>query len=172
MNATSSTQIPPAGVFDAESSRPQVNVIFTDMISTLAGLREASRLTADLHALIRVVVPQVVPYPLPLDEPPVGIGFRSRQFRTMAGEAGVETRFDVFLCRDREQVFRDHLTSGALVVLAGQQSWWPSPVTRLRRWLERSGYQVVFVDTRNRQNPRSTRPSTRVAHAWRDQHAS
>ena len=51
-----------------------IAVIFTSVESTLAALKEAGNLANHLGARIMLVVPQVVPYPLPLDGPPVAGG--------------------------------------------------------------------------------------------------
>ena len=47
------------------------------------------------------MVPQVVPYPLPLESPPVLIDWNERRFRVIADESPVETTVRIYLCRDR-----------------------------------------------------------------------
>jgi len=48
-----------------------IAVVFTSVESTLAALKEAGNLANSLGARITLVVPQVVPFPLPLETPPV-----------------------------------------------------------------------------------------------------
>ena len=43
-----------------------IAVVFTSVASTLAALKEAGNLASSLGARIKLLVPQVVPYPLPL----------------------------------------------------------------------------------------------------------
>ena len=49
----------------------EVNVLFTSTGATIAAAKVAGTLAHDLGARIRVIVPQVVPFPLPLSEPTV-----------------------------------------------------------------------------------------------------
>ena len=46
-----------------------VAVVFTTTAATVAALRTAGALARQLDACIRMLVPQVVPYPLPLQSP-------------------------------------------------------------------------------------------------------
>src|SRR5579859_5329448 len=52
-----------------------IAVVFTSVESTLAALKEAGNLANSLSARINLVVPQVVPFPLPLETPPVLVEF-------------------------------------------------------------------------------------------------
>src|SRR6267143_1422730 len=77
-----------------------IAVIFTSVESTLAALKEAGALASSLGARITLLVPQVVPYPLALETPPVLIESNERRFRLIAGQSGVETTVGIYLCRD------------------------------------------------------------------------
>src|ERR1700694_4244398 len=57
-----------------------VNVVYTDVPGTLASLRKAGGLAANLRARIQLIVPQVVPYPLPLSRPSAPREFSERHF--------------------------------------------------------------------------------------------
>ena len=87
----------------AEETDQQLNiaVVFTSVEATLAALKEAGNLANSLGARIKLVVPQVVPYPLPLETPPVLVEFNENRFRVMASESPVETSVQIYLCRDR-----------------------------------------------------------------------
>ena len=78
-----------------------IAVVFTSVESTLAALKEAGNLANSLGARIKLVVPQVVPYPLPLETPPVLVEFNENRFRVIASESPVETSVQIYLCRDR-----------------------------------------------------------------------
>src|SRR5262245_17872664 len=82
----------------------EVNVIYTYRSATLAALREAARLAASLSARIRIVLPSVVPYPLPIEEPPVREEHQRRRLRAVSGETAVETSAEIFYCRDYADV--------------------------------------------------------------------
>ena len=91
-----------------------ITVVFTSVDSTLAALKEAGALANSLGARIRLVVPQVVPYPLPLESPPVLVEFNENRFRVMASESPVETSVQVYLCRDRFETLTSVLNPGSL----------------------------------------------------------
>lgn len=124
----------------------EVVVIHTTQRGTLAALKAAAGLAKELSARIRLLVPQVVPYALPLTLPPVSADFIRRQFQTLALGARIETRIEVLLCRDKWQVLESVLSPRALVVLGGRRSWWPTRESRLANRLRHLGHHVVFVD--------------------------
>lgn len=102
---------------------PEVVVIFTGVRQTLEALRMAASLAQDLHAIIHLVVPQIVPFPLPLDQPPVRRDFIERRFRTLVPNGSIPTWVDVRLCRERPAI-RSLLAPKSLVVI-GRRNRWP-----------------------------------------------
>ena len=56
----------------------------------LDALWSAGRLARDLDAHIEIIVPEIVPYPLPLDEPPVLRSFWNHRYRTIVEQAGID----------------------------------------------------------------------------------
>src|SRR6202790_5922024 len=113
---------PPAHpAVDETNRRLNVAVVFTSVESTLAALKEAGTLAHSLGARIKLVVPQVVPYPLPLDSPPVLVEFNENRFRVMASESPVETSVQIFLCRDRFETLAAVLKPRSIVVLGGRK---------------------------------------------------
>jgi hypothetical protein len=93
------------------------------------------------------VVPQLVPYPLPLESPPVLVEFSEKRFRVVAAESLVETSVQIYLCRDRFQTLRSFLKRGSIVILGGPKRWWPTKDETLARRLRHSGYEVIFKET-------------------------
>lgn len=63
---------------DAESNL-NIAVVFTAVEPTLATLNHAGTLASNLGARISLLVPQAVPYPLPLSAPPVSHEFERTQ---------------------------------------------------------------------------------------------
>ena len=53
----------------------QVYVVFTDLEATKAALEAASHLARDLSGWLVLLFAKVVPYPLPLEAPPVASAF-------------------------------------------------------------------------------------------------
>jgi hypothetical protein len=126
--------------------RLNIAVVFTSLDSTLAALKEAGNLANSLGARITLVVPQVVPYPLPLENPPVAVLFNENRFRVMASESPVETSVHIYLCRDRFETLTSVLKPGSIVVLGGRKRWWPTKDESLARQLRRAGYEVLFKE--------------------------
>jgi K+-transporting ATPase KdpF subunit len=137
-----------------------VSVVFTSVDSTLQALKEAGELANSLGARITLLVPQVVPYPLPLETPPVMLDFSERRFRVMASQSPVETRVHIYLCRDKLQLLTSVLRRGSIVVVGGRKrSWWPTRDQAFARRLSRAGFEVIFKKTASKkeeeQNARS-----------------
>jgi len=127
-------------------SKLNIAVIFTAVESTLAALKQAGVLASNLGACISLVVPQVVPYPVPLSNSPISVGFNERRFRVIAGQSRVETRVAVYLCRDRMETLKAVLKPHSLVVVGGRKSWWSTSEKRLAAGLRRAGHEVIFSE--------------------------
>ncbi|QOY86924.1 hypothetical protein [Paludibaculum fermentans] len=122
----------------------EIVVLFTTVRETLGALRTAGRLAQGVATSIRLLVPQVVPYPLPLDEPPVSSGHLIREFQVVLEDSQLETRIDVRRCRDHWQAVGAALKPRSVVVMGGSRGWWPSRKYRLAARLRSAGHQVVF----------------------------
>jgi hypothetical protein len=125
----------------------EVVVMFTDVPSTLKALKTAAELAHNLNARIRILAPQIVPYPLPLDSPQVSKEFHERRFQTLTSNGPVDTRVELCLCRDREQALCQALEPEALVVIGAHRTWWPTADKALAKKLRRKGHHVFFVDS-------------------------
>jgi hypothetical protein len=136
---------PPA--IEETESRLNVAVIFTSVQSTLAALRKAGTLANRLSGRITLVVPQVVPFPLPLTSPPVLLDWNEKRFRAIASESPVETAVLIYLCRDQLETLITVLSPHSLVVVGGRKRWWPTAERRLARTLRRAGHEVIFTET-------------------------
>jgi len=122
----------------------EIVVLHTTVAETLQALKTAARLAHDLSARIRLLVLEVVPYPLPLDRPNVPVPFTRRRFRTLAADSSVETNIDIHLVRDPDKTIESVLEPHSVVVMGGHRSWWPNAHNRVARRLERLGHEVVF----------------------------
>jgi hypothetical protein len=137
---------------ESAAARPlEVVVVNTDARPTMQALRSAYAFARNLKARIRVVVPHVVPYQLPLDAPPVERGVMERRMRALLPDAAgdpIETRIEILLCRDVEIALRGALAPGSTVIVGGRYSWWPNAADRLAWRLRRMGHQVVRVNSK------------------------
>jgi hypothetical protein len=120
------------------AARPQltINVAFTSDRETVAALKQAATLAAGLNARLLLVAPQVVPYGVDLDQPPVRPEFTGAKMLRLAAEAGVEAGVHVVLCRDRIEGLESVLGTNA-VVIAGEN--------KLIRQLTKRGHQALLV---------------------------
>jgi len=126
--------------------RLDIMLLFTSTELTVIALRRASELAGQLNGRITVVVPQVVPYPLPLASPPVLVEFNERRFRAIAQESRVETAVQVYLCRDPYVTLPSVLAPCSLVVIGCRRRWWPTAEKRLIGKLRRAGHEVVVAE--------------------------
>jgi len=140
------TGIPARPFIQETESKLDIQVVFTSVDATLAALKEAGNLAGSLGARITLIVPQIVPYPLPLTSPPVLVDFNERRLRVIASNSSVETRVSIYLCRDPLETLRSVLKPHSLVVLGSRKSWWPTAEKRLAKKLRRFGHQVVVTE--------------------------
>jgi len=140
------TSVPAAPLHEETGSRLEISVVFTSREATLSALREAGNLASNLGARITLIVPQIVPYPLPLTGPPVLIDFNERRLRVIANNARVETRISIYLCRQPFETLASVLKPHSLVLVGSRNRWWPTPEKRLAARLRRLGHQVVLTE--------------------------
>lgn len=128
---------------ESPPSRPlDLYIVFTNLSDTCAVLHAAAELARDLQARITVLVPQAVPYPLPLSRPPVPIGLTEQSLEPLTREPQTDTSIRVLLCRDRDEAVRQALPPESLVVIGERRHWW-SRGSRLARILKRDGHRVL-----------------------------
>jgi hypothetical protein len=130
------------------SGRLEVNVIFTDPQATMAALETAGSLARDLGACIQVRAAITVPYTLPVDKPPVSVEFIENLLCGLVSRADLdafEPRVHLYECRDRIETLLQVLRPNSLVVICGQEHWWPTAERRMAKALRSKGHRVVFV---------------------------
>jgi hypothetical protein len=132
----------------APQAQPRLNVavIFTAIGPTLEALRRAGELASRLNGHITLLVPQVVPYPLPLTSPPVLLDWNERRFHVIANQSRVETTVVIYLCRDRVETLTRVLAPRSLVIVGARRRWWPISERRLARKLRRAGHEVLLTE--------------------------
>ena len=69
---------------ESGSHRLEISVVFTSPEFTAIALKRAATLAGNLDARITLVVPQVVPFPLPLASPPALLDFQEARLREIA----------------------------------------------------------------------------------------
>jgi hypothetical protein len=132
-----------------EESKGELNiwVVFTSMDAIVAALKEAGTLAGTLGARITILVPQVVPYPLPLESPPVLLDWTEKRFQLISTLSPVETTVRIYLCRDRLDAAASVFNPDSIVVVGARKKWWPTFESRLARKLQSSGHHVILTET-------------------------
>jgi hypothetical protein len=144
---------PPAGPFQGgQGPRLNVHVICTNLEgdhleSIRAAHRAAGRLARDLGARVTMLAAQVVPYPLPLEKPPVAVEFTKQALLRMVSEEDIETAIEVRLCRDSQETIREALAPESVVVMGRRGRWWPIREWMLAWKLRRDGHHVIYADS-------------------------
>ncbi|MCX6622727.1 MAG: hypothetical protein NTY38_17000 [Acidobacteria bacterium] len=131
----------------AAHARLEIAVIYTSRERTLTALARAGALADQMNARLALVVPQVVPYPLPLSSPPVLLDFSEQRFQEIAAGLPVETSVRMYLCRDQFETLPAVLKPHSLVVLSVRQTWWPTAEKKLVSRLRRAGHEVILTET-------------------------
>ena len=142
----SALQKTPAANSTATYEGLPLTVVYTTAEATLAALRYAGELAAQLGARIRVLMIQAVPYALPLDRPQVDPNFRIRQFLTRSENEWVDTRIDALLCRDVQACLLEALKPRSLVLIGAHRRRWFAREKRWERTLKRAGHHVIIVE--------------------------
>jgi hypothetical protein len=121
-----------------------VVVPYTTPQLTRAALRH-SAVCSDLDIQVCLVDIQVVPFPRPLDEPPINKEFSEHRLHDLFEESGLSGQTSVLYARDRLEGYRRMLEPKSLVVLATKKRWWPTRERRLARALSKAGHQVMLL---------------------------
>jgi hypothetical protein len=120
----------------AQTTGFEVVVPFSSMRETATALEWATGLARELGGRITILAPQVVPYPLPLNRPPVSLDWLRNRFATLAGDQSLETRVVIGLCRDPDQFLEHALQPDSTLVMRR---------SRLARRLSALGHNVILV---------------------------
>lgn len=123
----------------------ELYLVFTTLEATRCALITAKCLANDLRMRLVLLVPQVVPYPLPLDESPVSAEFLDNMLRPLA--SGLESAVEVrrYLCRDRDETVRRAVLPNSIVLIGKTRHWGGWADRRLERKMGLEGHQVILV---------------------------
>jgi len=125
-----------APVRSDEQPQLAIHIVYTSEPETISALRHAAKLSTGLGARLLVLAPQVVPYGVDLDQPPVSPEFTAGRMLRLAEQAGVEADVHVVLCRNRLDGLESVLGTHA-VVIGGEN--------KLARQLSKRGHDVLVV---------------------------
>jgi hypothetical protein len=115
-----------------------IYVIFTDTARTKTALLAAARLARGLGLPLELLTAQIVPYPLPLNEPPVSIDFVARAMSRLVADLEADISVRILLCRDADETLRNAVRPDALVVIGGGRP-------KLTRLLQSDGRRLIVI---------------------------
>ena len=129
---------------DHSQAKPEVAVLFGTTEGNIPAFRRAVALAREIDAILRVIVLEEVPSPLEHDTAPVSAELMIRRLWTAVPAPGVESRVQVYRCRNKEQALGRILGAPSIVVIGSESGWWVTEERRLSWLLEKSG-QLVLV---------------------------
>jgi hypothetical protein len=132
---------------EGQADTLKITVVYTSDEATLAAMRKAAALAGSLKAKLMVVYPKIVPYPRPLNSPPVEREFTEQRLRGLADQVPIDTDIRISLCRAPQDALNTELPPQSVVVLVGRKRWWPTAEKRLAQTLRRAGHEVIFTET-------------------------
>jgi hypothetical protein len=133
----------------ARSESLRLTVVFTTVPGTVAALGRAVRLAQDLGLSLTLLIPQVVPYQVPITCPPVAIEHTRQMALSLISASSLgayDVAVQICLCRDRLECLRRLISARSIVFLGGRNSWWPGPEQKLGKALRALDCDVIFVD--------------------------
>lgn len=142
---TDTSEFPPGG---KDGRGQEVIVLFTTHAGTVAALKTASRLSANLGAHPKVLMLYEVPYTLPLDKRVLPQGFLENQLRALRRDFPEEISVQIHICRHLRQGLREVLPPHSLIVMGGRKRRWLTAEQWLARRLRKDGHEVVFAELR------------------------
>ena len=133
----------PEEVFASGSSRFRIHVLFTTFEDTRIALQRATELASGLDAEVFLIVTPIVPFPLPLDQPPTSVDFARQQIGLLADSVDRDIEGAVYLCRDPDRLLARVLPPHAVIFIGAHGNWPFTKSRRLARTLRRRGHQVI-----------------------------
>jgi hypothetical protein len=132
---------------DETNRRLEIVVVYTFVQATVTALTRAAALAKGLNPRIRLVMLNVIPYPLPLESPPVRCDFSERCLLEIASASPVETTVHLCMCRQRFETLVALLWPRSLVVIGGHKTWWPTKEEKLARELRLAGHEAILYES-------------------------
>jgi hypothetical protein len=128
-------------------SQPTLYVIATRFEGTRPALETAIPLARGSRARLVLLVPQIVPYPLPVDGPAEATAFVEKRYRGLVREMDGEAAIKILLCRTLNDLLPVIPPAATVVVGGASGSLLPSRDERLTRRLAHLGHRVIFTPT-------------------------
>src|SRR5215469_4907991 len=103
-----------------------ITVLFSDPRRTRWALTSGMKLAQDLNASFQIVALRVVPYPLPLDKPPIPRAFTEQQILELTKDLPIPVTVHIYDCRNPETTLLEVLPPASVLIAGLRKTWWPS----------------------------------------------
>jgi hypothetical protein len=130
-----------------DQTRLDLVVPFTTPELTRAAIAAAGRMGDGLHAAIRLIKVQCVPYPLALNEPPVFVDFLRQQLSSFHSTLPLTS--EIHFAREFEPGLQYGLNEGSVIVLSYRKRPWRTRSERIAASLVRTGHKVILIPQEN-----------------------
>jgi hypothetical protein len=137
-------KLDPHALQDVATGDLGVVVPYTTPELTRAALSQAI-VCSDLNVHISLVDVQVVPFPCPLDQPPIDNGYSHRRLQNLLKDTGLPAQAAVLYTRDWLEGFRKLLDPKSLVIVASKKRFWKTREEKLARALSKAGHHVMLL---------------------------
>jgi len=131
---------------DQGEGKLEIAVLFTSAGATLPAIEAAATLMKGLDGRLSLIAAQTVPYPLPLDQPPISLTFNRQRLLEIATHSPVEMSVHLCVCRCRSATLLSLLRPGSLLLIGTRKTWWPTWERKLAKELRRDGLDVVLLE--------------------------
>jgi hypothetical protein len=122
-----------------------LTIPYTSTDMARQALRAAENLSRGLNVSVRLVAVQIVPFPCPVNRPPVALHHIAGPLERLAAEADIPVEVNIVLARDATAGYLEVLPHDSLVLMAARKRWWPTREMRLARRLARARHSVVVI---------------------------
>src|SRR5437762_924535 len=101
----------PSGRLEAPSSEQALDVVvlYTSLALVESALKRAEELAHGMSVRVRLVSTQIVPYPLPIDQPAVNLDHLQHELELISERSGLEVEGEIVLARDMQTALRSAL---------------------------------------------------------------
>jgi hypothetical protein len=127
-------------------ARFEVGVLFSSTSETSRALKMAKSMAVELDARISLIYVQVVPYPLPLDRPPVDVEFLSQRLPSVADQARMTIEIQSFFGRDVLETLKEALGPETVLITGSECPGWLSSEQRMIKRLLKQGHSVILAE--------------------------
>ena len=117
-------------------------VLYTSAELARAALKKAEELGCGLAAHLRLVRAEIVPYPLAVEAPAIGLEHLRDEMETLLESCGLEAKAEIVLAREMETAVRTALSPRSIVILASHRRIWRTREEDLERLCSRLGHEV------------------------------